>query len=96
MGTDTLALPDIGTTVITEIDLDRKPCCEARLDGTYRCPDEAIAIVRFKAHGCVRDGHGHLLCQGCMDWISSGPVKCAACAEDGIDNVLLFASVVRL
>lgn len=67
------------TITIPETVLRIPPVCEARLDAKYRCHEQATVQVRFKSHGCKRDGRWVLLCPGCRDFVAGGKAGCGEC-----------------
>lgn len=76
---------DTATRCDTDIEqlMDIKPCCEAIFDlqAHRRCQEQAVVIVRYKAHGCRRDGKGILLGPECLSFVASGDAQCAECNE---------------
>jgi hypothetical protein len=89
--------PTTDNEVGTDEFLDVPHVCEALLRaGKPACPGEAKVIVRFKAHGCGRDGKGVLLCMDCRNWIAKHEVGCGYCDQPRPDGQLIIVSSVAL
>lgn len=77
--------------------VDLPPTCEALLrNGRPSNHGTAVVAVRFKAHGCGRDGKAILLCAECRDWIARGGVQCGYCDGELPEAELFIVSSVSL